>query len=104
MAITPIDLQTNISQVIEIGRTEHAKAELLVAQQHLLEKQSTDKSKNTNTVLEESKKTEKTEIRHEEHNERNSNHEQGSENKKDENAPETRAIDDKMGKFIDVLK
>ncbi len=104
MPISPIDLQTSISQVFEIGRNEHAKSELLVAQQHLLEKESTDKSKNKNTVLEEAKKNEKTEIRHEEHNERNLHHQHDHEHNSEEKKKDSRAIDEKMGKFIDVFK
>ena len=104
MPISPIDLQTSISQVFEIGRNEHAKSELLVAQQHLLEKESTDKSKNKNTVLEEAKKNEKTEIRHEEHKERNLHHQHAHDDNPEEKKKDSRAIDEKMGKFIDVFK
>jgi len=104
MPITPIDLQTSISQVFEIGRNEHAKSELLVAQQHLLEKESTDKSKKTNTTLEEAKKNEKTELRHEEHKERNLHQQHGSEHDVEEKKDGKRSTDEKLGKIIDVLK
>jgi hypothetical protein len=104
MPITPIDLQTSISQVFEIGKSEHSKSELLVAQQHLLEKESTDKSKKSNSFLEEAKKNEKTEIRHEEHKERTLHHQHGHEQNKEEKTNDNRSIDEKLGKFIDVLK
>ena len=63
MAVKPIDLQTNISQMIEVGKNEHARSASLVEQQHHLDKESTDKSNLVNSKLEETKKAEKTAIR-----------------------------------------
>lgn len=104
MPISPIDLQTSISQVFEIGRNEHAKSELLVAQQHLLEKESAEKSKKTNSTLEEAKKNEKTEIRNEEHQERNLHRQHSQGHNAGEKKEDNRSIDEKLGKIIDVLK
>ena len=103
MPITPLDLQTNMSQIAEVGKTEHARAEALVAQQHLLDKESADKARTANTKTDETQKGEKTAIRHEEHNERNRNrqHRQSSQEKKEK--PE-KPVDDRMGRFIDILK
>jgi len=44
MAIKPIDLQTNIAQMIEVARGEHSRNVAVVEQQHILSKESQDKT------------------------------------------------------------
>ena len=104
MSIKPIDLQTNISQMFEVGKTEHARADDIAKQQHLLDKESMDKSSLVNSRLDETKKGEKTAIKNEE---RESGKNAGAREKdKKERKKKADAApgDDSMGRFIDVLK
>ncbi|HRZ27161.1 MAG TPA: hypothetical protein P5295_10165 [Spirochaetota bacterium] len=105
MSIKPIDLQTNIGQMHEVGKNEHLRGDALAAQQHVLEKESSDKSRLVNTRLDETKKGEKTAIRDEgkKRERRMGQHGQGTENPEDR--PKKEGLkDDRMGKIIDVLK
>ena len=106
MTIRPIDLQTNMSQMTEVGRAEQARAEALVEQQHLLQKESGDKGRLVNTKLEEAKKGDNAVIRDEQKKE-----EQRKEQppQKDEEGGKRggrrgRSVDDRMGTIIDILK
>jgi hypothetical protein len=108
MAIKPIDLQSNISQIIEVGRNEQARSEAIVGQQHVLEKESGEKSRLANTTLDETKKggsaviqdqqKQKKEEKKHEHEKESQAGEGGISTKKE------RRGDDRMGNFIDVLK
>ena len=109
MAIKPIDLQSNISQIIEVGRNEQARSDAVVGQQHMLEKESGEKSRLVNTTLDETKKSgsaviqdkqkkEKKEEKRQEH-EKESPAGEGALSTKKE-----RRADDRMGNIIDVLK
>ena len=62
MSIKPIDMQTNIAQMHEVARNAQVKAEAVVEQQHILDKESLEKSRLTNARLEENKKAEKNAI------------------------------------------
>ncbi len=110
MSVKPIDLQTNITQMLEVGKNEHARSATLVEQQHHLDKESADKSNLVNTKLEESKKAEKTAIREDDsrNKKRESREKKGEKDKKEtEHAgkPAKKLVkDEKMGRFIDVLK
>ncbi len=110
MTVKPIDLQTNISQMLEVGKNEHARSVSLVEQQHHLDKESADKSNLVNTKLEESKKAEKTAIREDDSkNKKREFREKGDEKDKKEAQPGGKQVkklvkDEKMGRFIDVLK
>jgi hypothetical protein len=55
MPITPIDLQTNIGQMHEVARKEHAHGDSVNAQIHHLDKEADDKSNNANSRLDESR-------------------------------------------------
>lgn len=106
MPIKPIDLQTNISQMSEVGRTEHTRLTALTEQQLLMDKQAADKSNLVNSKLDESEKAEKTSIRDEDkkHDKQSAaGHGEGGENK-DKPKPRDRMKDDKMGNIIDILK
>lgn len=105
MPIKPIDLQTNIGQLPEVSKAEHARQGIIAEQQHLLDKQAAEKSNLVNTRLEQTEKGEKTSIMDEEKKHFGGGAEQhgkGKENK--EPLPKERMKDDKIGKIIDVLK
>ena len=109
MTIKPIDIQTNIAQMTEVGRGEQARTEGVVEQQHVLEKESSDKSKLADTTLDESKKAEKTAIRDNDDEAKKKEKEKfqgkGKETEKEENEKKRKlAKDDRMGQIIDVLK
>jgi len=110
MSIKPIDLQSNMTQMHEVGKNEQARTEALTEQQHLLEKESNEKSRLINTRLDEAKKNEKTLIEDQEskNKNRNKNLMKGneSESKKEEKDGIKRQgmIDEKIGRFIDILK
>ena len=70
MSIKPLDLQTNIGQIPEVGRTQHAQAEALAEQLHHLDKEADDKSKAADSRLDESQKAEHAATRLEEKKER----------------------------------
>ena len=106
MTIKPIDLQTNMNQMSEVGKTEHTRLNSLTDQQLLMDKQAADKSNLVNTRLDESEKAEKTAIRDEnkKHDKQSaSGHGEGRE-KKEAPRPRDRMKDERMGKIIDVLK
>ncbi|MCU0846942.1 MAG: hypothetical protein MUD12_03550 [Spirochaetes bacterium] len=106
MSIKPIDLQTSISQMFEVGKTEHARADDIAKQQHLLDKEAMDKSSLVNSRLDEAKKGEKTAIKNEEHESgKKAGAGTGEKNKKEKKKkPDKAPGDDSMGRFIDVLK
>jgi sRNA-binding protein len=107
MTVKPIDLQTNISQMIEVGKNEHARSVSLVEQQHHLDKESEDKSNQVNSKLDETKKAEKTAIREDDSKNKKRESREKKEEKEAESAakPEKKLVkDEKMGRFIDVLK
>jgi len=106
MSIKPIDLQTNMAQMLEVGKGEQARTGAIAEQQHVMEKESDEKSKQINSKLDESKKAEKTVIMDQESKQekgrgRYMHGRKGEKEKKDEARPGT---DDRMGKYIDVLK
>ena len=106
MAIRPIDLQTNISQVNEVGKDAQARTDAVVQQQHILEKESGEKSRLVNTKLDETKKGEGAVIRDQQKKEGKkgelAQQEQGGEDKK--KSRKSRSKDDRMGNIIDILK
>jgi hypothetical protein len=106
MAIRPIDLQTNISQVNEVGKDAQARTDALVQQQHVLEKESGEKARLVNTKLDEAKKGEsaviKDQQKKEEKKREHALQEQGAQGKK--RSRKSRSKDDRMGNIIDILK
>lgn len=106
MAIKPIDLQTNMNQMTEVGKMEHSRIHSLTDQQMMLDKQAAEKSNLRNTKMEESEKAEKTAIREED--KKSDRHHAGGGNreneKKESSRPRDRMKDDKMGHLIDILK
>jgi len=105
MTIKPIDLQTNIGQMTEVGKHEHSRLGSLAAQQQILDKEANEKSILKNTRLDESEKGEKTSIKDE--HKQGEKHTQGhmsEQDKKNENKSGEKMKDDKMGKIIDIFK
>ena len=103
MAIKPIDLQTNIAQMIEVARGEHSRNVAVVEQQHILSKESQDKTNIQKEKVEENKKAERTIILNEEKQfKKGKQQKEGSKNDKKGNQEifEEEAI----GKIIDVKK
>jgi hypothetical protein len=105
MPIKPIDLQTNINQMGEVGKNEHTRIHSLTDQQVMLDKQAAEKSNLINSKLDESEKAEKTSIMDEDKKkDRHLTGNQGESEKKEKDQPRGRMKDDKMGNIIDVLK
>ncbi|TAL39463.1 MAG: hypothetical protein EPN93_01495 [Spirochaetes bacterium] len=107
MSIKPIDMQSNVGQMHEVARTTHVRAEALVEQQHVLDKESVDKGNLVNSRLEENKKAEKGIIMREERNQkRGEGHGDRGEGKghgsPDEKAPPLE--DEKLGRIVDIKK
>ena len=105
MPIKPINLQTNIGQLPEVSKAEHARQGIIAEQQHLLDKQAAEKSNLVNSKLEQAEKGEKTSIMDEDKKRSGSGIEQHGKGKEDKEAsPKERMKDDKIGKIIDILK
>jgi hypothetical protein len=106
MAIRPIDMQTNISQVNEVGKDAQARTEAVVQQQHVLEKESGEKARLVNAKLDEAKKGDsaviKDQQKKEEKKREHALQEQRAEGKK--RSRKLRSKDDRMGNIIDILK
>lgn len=103
MTIKPIDLQTNIGQMTEISKHEHARQGSLAAQQQILDKEANEKSNLKNTRLDEAEKGEKTSIK-DEHKQQGYHHSGEKGEKKEEGGKGERMKDDRMGRIIDILK
>ncbi len=105
MSIKPIDMQTNIAQMHEVARNAQVKTEAVIEQQHMLDKESLERSRLTRARLEENKKAEKNAIMREEkrHFRGGSQEGHGEEGaqKEEESAP---PLDEKIGRIIDVKK
>ena len=104
MTIKPIDIQTNIAQMLEVGKGEQAKMGALAEQQHILGKEAKDKSNLADARLDELKEGEKTAIKDEDKKgDRRGSHGR-QDGREEEKAPSEKMKDDKMGKIIDVFK
>jgi hypothetical protein len=106
MSVKPIDLQSNISQIIEVGRNEQARTDAVVGQQHVLANESGEKSKLTPTKMEELKKGDNAVIQDNQKEEKKREREQQKQSGKGEDAgvKKEKRVDDRMGHIIDVLK
>lgn len=105
MTIRPIDLQSNISQLTEVGRSEQARSEALVEQQHLLQKESGEKGRMINTKLEESKKGDNAVIYDEQKKEERREESRGKGEGGEKRRPRRGlSVDEKMGTIVDILK
>ncbi len=107
MAFKPIDLQTNISQMVEVAKNQSLKSDALAEQQHFLDKEAADNSKEAATKLDEMDETEKGTIQEEKDKKRKKKYMKKNEEDDSLNKDEKRKVlstDDKMGRIIDVLK
>jgi hypothetical protein len=103
MTIKPIDLQTNIGQMTEVSKNEHARQGALAAQQQILDKEANEKSKLKNTKLDESEKGEQTSIK-DEHKQQGYHQADEHSQKKQDDKKSEKMKDDRMGKIIDIFK
>lgn len=103
MPIKPIDLQTNIAQMIEVARGEHARNAAVVEQQHILSKESQEKTNTQKEKVEENKKAERTIILNEEKQFKKGKQFKEGEKKDKPEQPEV-LEDTKIGRIIDVKK
>lgn len=103
MPIKPIDLQTNIAQMIEVARGEHARNAAVVEQQHILSKESQEKTNIQKEKVEENKKAERTVILNEEKQFKKGKQFKEGEKKDKPEQPEV-LEDTKIGRIIDVKK
>jgi len=106
MTIKPIDIQTNIGQMTEVGKYEQSRQGALMAQQNVLDMEANEKSIAKNSRLDEAEKGEGTSIKDEDkrdgqyrHNDRDS-----EDKEREENAARERMVDEKVGVNIDVFK
>jgi hypothetical protein len=106
MSIKPIDLQTNIGQMTEISRHEHARQAALIAQQHLLDNEAQNKSILKNTRLDETEKGEKTSIKDEDKKKEKQNlhHDVDKETSREQQKKNEKMKDERMGNIIDIFK
>lgn len=106
MPIKPIDLQTNIAQMHEVAKGEQARTEGVVEQQHVLEKESNEKSRLVQSKVDENKKAERTIIKREEgKRERLLREKERQKREKEEKEGKGEAVtDNTVGRIIDVKK
>ncbi len=106
MTVKPIDLQVNISQMTDVAKNQSMRSDALAEQQHFLDKEATDKSKEANTKLEEADELEKGINEDEE--KKKKQKQAMDKNNEDPNNKEKKqkklSTDDRMGRIIDVLK
>jgi len=106
MTIKPIDIQTNIGQMTEVGKYEQARQGALIAQQNVLDMEANEKSMAKNSKLDELEKGERASIRDEDKRDEKYgfNDRDGEDKKKEEHAKMEQMKDDKIGNKIDVFK
>lgn len=110
MSIKPIDLQTNMGQMHEVGRNEQARSGALAEQQHVLDEEAKKNSQLVNSKLDETKKGEKTEVRDaladdKEKEQKKREAAEKEKRKEDERKKQQElAKDSNIGRIIDVLK
>ena len=101
-------MQTNMSQVTEVGKDQQARSDAVVQQQHVLEKESGEKSRLVNTKLDETKKGESAVIRDQQKKEGKQHGGGAGEEQEDaggrKRRSKGRSVDERMGNIIDILK
>jgi hypothetical protein len=108
MTIKPIDIQTNIGQMTEVGKNEQSRQGALITQQSLLDMEANEKSIAKNSRLDESEKGERTSIKDE--NKRDEKYRFMNKDKEDENKKKDKGLkrekmrDERIGNNIDVFK
>ena len=108
MAVQPIDLQTNMGQMPEIARLEHARTDLIASQQHLQAQKSHEQSTIADSVVEQNKESEKSDVRLEEHGgqggKRRLYGRKGIVRDKEPEVSAEEIEDERLGRIIDVMK
>jgi len=108
MSIKPIDLQTNISQMHEVAKGEQGRNDGITEQQHVLEKESNEKSRLVRSRLEENKNAERTIIMREEKGEQRKYKGKKKKDRENQGRNKQRNIrfvkDEKIGSIIDIKK
>ena len=111
MSIRPLDLQTNFSQMHEVGRLEHARNASVLAQQALLDDQAIKQADLKKERLDELEKSDQSNYRdvlsENEDNSRNDEHETEHKAADDVFQDEDKPKDDpdkRYGRFLDVLR
>jgi hypothetical protein len=107
MPIKPIDLQSNIAQMHEVAKGEQVRTEGVVEQQHVLEKESNEKSRLVQSKVDENKKAERTIIMREEGKSKERMLREKEREKREKKEREDKAgtvTDNTMGRIIDVKK
>ncbi len=107
MSIKPIDLQSNIAQMHEVAKGEQVRTEGVVEQQHVLEKESNEKSRLVQSKIDENKKAERTIIMREEGKSKERMHgerERGKGKKEESKDKSEKITDNTMGRIIDIKK
>ena len=107
MTIKPIDIQTNIGQMTEVGKNEQTRQGALITQQNLLDMEANEKSIAKDSRLDESEKGERASIKDEDKRDERYRfmNKDDDEKKKNEKEPKReRMRDDRMGNNIDIFK
>jgi hypothetical protein len=110
MSIKPIDLQTNMGQVHEVARNQHAHIGAMSEQLHHLDKEADDKSKNADYRTEETREAEHTGIRLDDHKEEEQGRrKQGRQKKRSSLKPPAGKVvefveNGNLGNIIDIRK
>ncbi len=102
MSIKPIDLQVNISHMHEVAKNEQSKSSAIAETQHVLVKESNEKSREVQSKLNENKKAERTIILREEKGRQKGGLLKNKEKKKKRDEKTIPA--DNVGMFIDIKK
>ncbi len=108
MSIKPIDMQVNVGQMHEVAKGSQVRSDAIVEQQHVLDRESSEKSNSINSKLEENKKAERTVIKREERKERRRGEVMGRRKEKEkEGQRQDQPVishDERMGRIIDIKK
>jgi hypothetical protein len=108
VTIKPIDIQTNMGQMHEVARHQHAQNEALIQQMHHLDKEALDKANIADTHLDESKESQHATNRLDEHQTEGRKRRQKEREKSSLHRDEKRGIefveDESLGRIIDVKK
>mgnify|MGYP003441768946 CR=1 FL=1 len=108
MPITPIDLQTNMNQSIEVARTQKAHDLAMIEQQQFLDKETEDKAVTIDSALEHNEEAKSLEKTDEEGQRGGKKKARGKRNKTGyEQKPETKTefVEDyRVGGIIDIRK
>ena len=108
MTIKPIDIQTNVGQMHEVARNQHAHNEALLQQMLHLDKEALDKANVADSHLDESEKSQHATNRLDDHPSESRKRRQKGKNGSSPDREGKRGIefveDESLGRIIDVKK